>query len=808
MTRTYPKTSQFEHEIALTAIGTTGATPVDTIINDIEQNTQHPLRIFAANIPDSKLYFAANIVKASVSSDRINTFNKDSISSFVDSWIDFQAKTTSSASIAITFPASTIGYYRRCAFWMLRDGTISAQFTPEINIIGNLADPKSTYIVGGILKGYIDLECTDTTGKFKTIASVTDIIENSVSTVSRIHNITDETKLVNHGNVDPSVTSTVGFVGEILEQTDIAQLWLKQDAGDSTFWKLLDWSLLKTGYSGWASTSGVVISFSGLNNETVNITGTRTFYVQGRPFKKTTTESLTMTGTAGIRFFTYNTSGVFQQSLSSFDYFTQAPVAIAYWNGTAGHSLGWEMHGLTDAADHAYKHLTIGAKYISGLSQTSSPLSVGNPASDVNSFIWFTGGDLFDEDIRISITNTITPTNKWDQNLGTGLATGTAAVLPFLYVNASNIATYVPPNADRFPFLFSGANGLPQYDNAGVLTDTPNSEFAVYWIFATSTQIITDTNFTNAGTAVYARPHNTTFDSITSARTADYSTLNWSAMPLQENKVLYKVIFQCNTGYTNATHRCKIYEIQDHRKAASVPVGSLSSSDHLLQTNINGGQYGDGNHANLAQIASFATSPTATDDVVNYKNLSMWLNTNLKEAFLLTDNTSGAASWRQILLNGGNNVSGNLTIGLLSSSLGDVIFRNSGGEMARMKGASGVNFCIGLTTPTAMLCVNGNFSTKFTTINSGTTNVTANNGYSCIEIDTANLADVSVELSAAAGRDGAEFVIRKRNPDTYKVTVISSAVGDTVEGLSSFIFNATNESYKFKSDGVHNWRIV
>jgi hypothetical protein len=808
VTRTYPKTSQIEHEAALTAIGTIGATPVDTIVSYIEQNTQHPLRIFAANTPDSKLYFAANIVKNSVGSDRVSDFNKDSSSSFVDSWIDFQAKTTSSAAIAITFPASTIGYYRRCAFWMLRDGTISAQFTPETNIFGSLADPFSTYIVGGILKGYVDLECTDASGKFKTIASTTDVIENSVSTISRIHEITDESKLVNHGNVDPSVTSTLGFIGEILEQTDAAQLWLKQDSGSTTNWKLLDWSLLKTGYSGWASASGVVISFSGLNNETVNITGTRTFYVQGRPFKKTTTESLTMSGSAGVRFFSYNASGVLQQSTSSFDFVTQAPVAVAYWTGTTGHSLGWEMHGLTDAADHAWKHLTVGTRYISGYSQTSTPLAAGNPASDVNSFIWFTGGDLFDEDIRVTTVNTLTPTNKWDQNLGTGLLTSNAAVIPFLYVNASSIATYVPPNATRFPFIFTGANGLPEYDNAGVLTATPSGNFAVYWFFGTSTQIMSDVNFTTVGTSVYARPHNATFTSLVNARTADFSTLNWSAMSVQENKALYRVIIQCNNAYTNATHRCKIVEIADYRNVSAVPVGGVSANDHLLLTNLNGGQYGDGNHQNLAQIASFAATPTVADDLVNYKNLTMWLNTNIKEAFLCTDNSSGAASWRQIVLNGGNNASGNLTIGTNGSG-GDVIFRTAGtSEIARMKANQGTNFCIGLTTPTAMLCVGGNFSTIFTIPNPLSTSIAAHAGYSCIEIASTCVVDVTVDLQNAPGKNGAEYTIRKRNSDAYKVTVISSNAGDTIEGLSSFIFNTTNEVYKFKSDGIQNWRIV
>jgi len=198
MPRTYPKTSQLTQENALLAIGTTGETPINTIVDYIEQNTRHPIRVYAANTPDAKLYFSANIVKSSNGTDRITKFAEDYSINFVDNWIDFQTQTTNNAAIAITFPASTVGYFRRCVFWTLRNGTIAAVFTPEEPLEANLASPLSTYVTGGVLFSCIELQCTDIAGKFKTLGSATSVIENSVGGISRIHQIYDTASPTDH----------------------------------------------------------------------------------------------------------------------------------------------------------------------------------------------------------------------------------------------------------------------------------------------------------------------------------------------------------------------------------------------------------------------------------------------------------------------------------------------------------------------------------------------------------------------------------------------------------------------------------
>jgi len=808
MTRTYPKTSQISHEPLLTAIGTTAETPFDTIVGYIEQNTLHPYRIYANNTPDAKLYFSSNVVATSVGTDRLTEAALNSLQSFADSWIDFQLQSTSSASISITFPSSTSGYYRRCVFWLLRDNTIKALFTSEVSSVGALPDPYTAFQNNARIIGCADLQCTDTSGKFKTPGATGNVIQNLVSGTSYVHEITDMLMRVPTINTDPSVTAIDGYIGQIAEETDSAQAWIKQDTGLSTYWKPLDWSLLKNEYSGWANTSGVILSLTGTNNKVFNISGTRTFYVQGRPFKKTTTETVTMSGAKGARFFYYDTSGTLNQSTSAFNFTNSACVAVAYWNGTQGlpSSIGWELHGLTDAADHTWKHLTVGTRYVSGFTQTSSPLASGNPTGDTESYIWITGGTIFDEDINITVNSTVTPTDKFDQNLGSGLTSSTAAVIANLYVDGSGTEIYVPPNyPSRFPFIFNGTNGTPQYTNSGVLTDTPSGNFAVYWIFATSTISTSDTNFTTVGTAVYSRPHIATFTTLANAQTAYFGDLNWASTAIQENKALFRLIYRCSNGYNNATHRCKLVEVDDYRNTSPVPVGATSGTDHLLLTNLNGGTYGDGGHANLAQITnSVNLDPTASNDIFTNKQLALWLNQNTDQVFINVDNTASAAIWKQIVFTSGNYSSSVMTIGTTNTV--DLRLMAGGAEMARMLNSTGVNFLIGTTTKAAMLTVAGSLATKYTLLSSGTTTLSVSVGHSHVHVDSGNNANVTINLYGAAV-DGAEHSFSKANSDIYKVTIAPNG-SDTIEGLSSLTFNAINESYKIKADGISNWRII
>jgi len=422
-------------------------------------------------------------------------------------------------------------------------------------------------------------------------------------------------------------------------------------------WKYIDFTETKSGYSGfYSSGSASQRIYESGGNWYFEVSGFRAYCVKGLYFETSATETIQITGAAGKKYITYNSSGVLQILTTGFDWINQAGVAIVYWTGTQAHSVGWEHHGMTDADDHYWKHFTIGTRYVNGLAISHNASTVGvAPANDTGSYFWMTGGRLLDEDIKIDVSSTTAPSSKWDQNLGSGFTSTSAGLFPLLYVDGTSIARYVAPNSGRFPFGYSGTNGTPQYDNAGTLTATPSGNFAVYWVLGSSTQVVADTTFTKVGTAVYLRPHNAYYGSITAARDASISDLSWGEISVEESKVLYRVIYEVNTAWTLATHRCKVVEVNDFRASAPIPVTSIGSgvspSDHTILTNLNGGQYGDGDHFNVTVFHLAAAAPTANDDVDSYKVGSLWYNSSASDLYICSNNTDTAAVWRRIFTN-------------------------------------------------------------------------------------------------------------------------------------------------------------
>jgi hypothetical protein len=177
---------QLVNEAALAVLRQAARTQQETINAAIDQNFNQPLRLYASNPSDSKLNIGAYQFQQADGIGRSIPPNNSQIPSVVASTIDFQAQSTTGATFDLTWPASTVGQFRRMGLTLLSSGTITALFSAEAASVGALANAGTVFVKSGIPLGYIDLECTDVAGKFKTAGSATSIIENSVSGTSRI----------------------------------------------------------------------------------------------------------------------------------------------------------------------------------------------------------------------------------------------------------------------------------------------------------------------------------------------------------------------------------------------------------------------------------------------------------------------------------------------------------------------------------------------------------------------------------------------------------------------------------------------
>lgn len=183
-------TSASKIYVAAKALGLT----VDEFIN---LEFEAPLRIAQGQPADSKLYFSPTEVEAADGTGRSIPALKGIIPSIPASTLDFQTKTTTGGTFDLsTWPASTVGQVRRVGFTVLSSGEIKALFTPEaasltaLNALGNVANPGSVFVKGGLPVGWLEIECTDATPgaeKFKTLGSTGNVIENKVGANFRIH---------------------------------------------------------------------------------------------------------------------------------------------------------------------------------------------------------------------------------------------------------------------------------------------------------------------------------------------------------------------------------------------------------------------------------------------------------------------------------------------------------------------------------------------------------------------------------------------------------------------------------------------
>ena len=84
--------------------------------------------------------------------------------------------------------------------------------------------------------------------------------------------------------------------------------------------------------------------------------------------------------------------------------------------------------------------------------------------------------------------------------------------------------------------------------------------------------------------------------------------------------------------------------------------GGGGTSNHLLLTNLDAGNYGTGNHTGLAQRITETRNPNNNDDGndtgglgIRCLRLAIWENTSTGDIFICQDNSTGGAVWLQLV---------------------------------------------------------------------------------------------------------------------------------------------------------------
>lgn len=314
--------------------------------------------------------------------------------------------------------------------------------------------------------------------------------------------------------------------------------------------------------------------------------GTRTFsiaplapathfdvFAKGRVFRFESAQQITVPDVEGIYFFFFETNGTLNYSnVFDISIITQKIyVSNIYWDAANNQAiiLADERHGVTlDGATHEYLHNLNGAVITSGGAINFTVGGTGNSDSDAQITIGNT--ILRDEDIKISIANSASPANPFEQILDP------IAEIPVFYRDGAS-GDWRKDAATQYP-VKQGTTRIQFNDPAGPWTqvDVQEGYYVSMWIFATN-------NISEPVIAILGQKEHAL---LSDAQAEDsYDSLSFGTMPVQEFKVLYRIIFQSSSAFTNAPN-ANLVDVRDLRAAEDTQFAQVAPNDHGLLSGL------------------------------------------------------------------------------------------------------------------------------------------------------------------------------------------------------------------------------
>lgn len=297
-------------------------------------------------------------------------------------------------------------------------------------------------------------------------------------------------------------------------------------------------------------------------------------YIQGVKQTIITPLSIQIPNTYGNYYFSINPNGTLEFT-TSFDInilSDRAYISYVLWDDINNEAILFaeERHGLTmDWATHSYLHQTKGLQLVSGANIQFDANGNGTQASDAQ--VSLSDMTVFDEDIRVQITNDAAPNASFEQILFP------IAEIPVYYKNG---VKWIRQVATQYPLSFGTVRANYNLNNAGnfSLQQAPNDDdYVATYVFAT----------TNINEPVIALLSQDVYTSLEDATTrANWASISFGDIPFQEIKLLYTIFFKTNSTYTNAV-RSKIELVQDFRFGFDKGVSAISQiTDHSLLTGL------------------------------------------------------------------------------------------------------------------------------------------------------------------------------------------------------------------------------
>jgi hypothetical protein len=232
--RTFLKTWQMVHscattgdcDAALSVLGLGAEAPLSEVLTKIDRQLDTPFRIGASATPDTLFNIGSNQVEQADGSLQTSGPSNDVINVFPASTVDYQTGATTGGTIevdtaAFALPACTVGQFRRHFYkYVSGDNKLDSTFSAEVASLGSLTNPGVLAAgLEGSSVGYLDLECTNVAGAYKTAGSGSNIIENKVGSDSRIFRFGASSDASLSNDLSPQLSADLDANGFGITQT-------------------------------------------------------------------------------------------------------------------------------------------------------------------------------------------------------------------------------------------------------------------------------------------------------------------------------------------------------------------------------------------------------------------------------------------------------------------------------------------------------------------------------------------------------------------------------------------------------------
>ncbi len=292
-------------------------------------------------------------------------------------------------------------------------------------------------------------------------------------------------------------------------------------------------------------------------------------WVQGRRFTKTVAEAVALAPLAeGLWYISYDVTGALVASQTPWNYATQCPVALVYWENVTGAALMFadERHGITmDWSTHRYNHETTRTRFASGLGLTG--IINGDGTLDVHAQVDMDPGVLYDEDLRISIVDNA-GAGRFYQDLSL------PAKIPIFYLDGSTpvwrkyaTTSYPVHKGATYAVYNLFTPGAP---GSWSQPDATATNYVAMWIFGSN-------DYNDPIFAILGQRQDPTLPAARANNTL--TALSLASLPIDEMKPLYRLIFQTDVYGAPSGINARLRHIEDYRQASSI-AGAFAVTSH------------------------------------------------------------------------------------------------------------------------------------------------------------------------------------------------------------------------------------